>query len=67
MSTGQYRVKTECKIWKRPEEVFFHEVQINGEYLLAFDGCDNDYHDCQKCEECRKEAYRVLTQVGENP
>lgn len=67
MDVGQYRVRVACKLWKRSEYVFFHEVQIKGEYFLAFDGCDNDFHPCEECDRCRETAYKALIQSVENP
>lgn len=62
MGERVYKVNTECQIWDRPEEVFFREVMVNGNGFLEFLGCDHDFHGCEECERCKKEAYEQLSQ-----
>ena len=56
----QYPVKMYCPLTFVEDVVFFHEEPIDEGYLAVFDGCDHQYHACNECEKCRKEAFQKL-------
>ena len=60
VSDRPYREKMFCPIRNIEEEVFFYEVNINGKWYLEFKGCDHQFHACDECENCRKEAYQKV-------
>ena len=56
----QYGVLIDCPISRTEETVFFHEVSIENEHYLRFDGCDHQFSDCEECKACHKLAYSKL-------
>lgn len=60
MKTKPYTVKVRCLINNADEEVHFFEIQIDGEWYLHFRGCDHEFHKCDACEKCQKDAYRKI-------
>ena len=56
----QYGVLVQCRITRKDESVFFHEVSLDGKHYLRFDGCDHQFSDCEECQACHKQAYEEL-------
>ena len=60
MKTADLPVKMYCPINNIEENVFFHPVEMNGEWYIdinSFNGWDRDWHSCQECEACKVKAY----------
>lgn len=61
MSNRPYKETMYCPITKRDEEVFFYEVQDQGQVKLWFRGCDHQFHeDNKECQSCHRDAYQKL-------
>lgn len=56
-----YVVVVDCPLISRKEKVYFYETEWQGQMYLSFNGCDNEWHKCEACEECRRKAYEKLT------
>lgn len=60
---ADYPVKMYCPISRREENVYFHPVQIDGEWYVdpnSFNGCDNNWHLCEECENCKAAAWKKI-------
>lgn len=56
-------VKMPCPLLHSEQLAFFTLVDVDGEpriYKENFAGCNNGYHDCPECGECKEKAYQVL-------
>jgi len=60
MISADLPVKMYCPISDIEETVYFHPVQLDGQWYIdinSFNGCDRNWHCCKECEVCKKEAY----------
>lgn len=60
METRPLPVKMYCPFSNIEENVFFYPIQVDGEWYVdinSFNGCDNSWHCCQECENCKTKAY----------
>lgn len=55
-----YAVSIYCPISQTVEEVYFYEVDIGGHAYLRFAGCDHEFHKCEECAKCQKDAYSEM-------
>ena len=60
MGNKQIPVKVYCPIMEADEYVFFNPVELDGKLYGSFNGCDHLYSKCQECDDCRREALRLL-------
>lgn len=63
MDEKSYCVKMQCPILHSEQLTFFTLIEVGGEsriYKENFNGCNNGYHDCPECAECKEKAYQVL-------
>lgn len=63
MFENGYPVKVHCPIRNVEDTVYFHPIEIAGEWRVdinSFNGCDIGWHDCQECEECKHKAYKKM-------
>lgn len=56
----QYPVPMYCPLTFMEDVVYFHEKPTSKGYIAVFDGCDHQFHACDECEACRKNAYQKL-------
>lgn len=60
MISADLPVKMYCPISNVEETVYFHPVQLDGQWYIhidSFNGCDRNWHCCKECEICKTEAY----------
>lgn len=60
MRTADLPIKVYCPISNIEETVYFHPVQLDGQWYIdinSFNGCDRNWHKCQECETCKTNAY----------
>lgn len=61
MNNRPFREIMHCPITDKNEEVFFYEVEHEGQQKLWFRGCDHQFHESNiVCQNCHKEAYQKL-------
>ena len=63
MNSPALPVKIYCTFAHRDETVYFHPVQIEGEWYVdinSFNGCDSNWHGCPQCEACKYNAYNLI-------
>ena len=60
MNKRPYTVKMQCPISNIEEKVHFYEIKIEETLYLNFVGCDNGWHKCSECENCKKQAYEKM-------
>lgn len=65
MNRKPYAVAVSCPFNGRTEEVYFFEIELQGQAYLRFNGCDNEWHKCEACEECRRKAYEKLSEASQ--
>lgn len=60
MKTADYPVRMYCPIFNIEETVYFHPVELDGNWYVdinSFNGCDRGWHSCHECEDCKIKAY----------
>ena len=66
MITSDLPVKMYCPFSNIHENVYFLPVQSGGKWFIdidSFNGCNNNWHKCRECEDCKKKAYtKVFSQ-----
>ena len=66
MKQADLPVKMYCPFRYIEDTVYFHPVQLNGEWYIdinSFNGCENNWHSCAECENCKTSAYaKIMSQ-----
>lgn len=60
---ADYPVNIHCPFSNIEEKVYFHPVQIDGKWYVdknSFNGCDNLWHSCPECENCKVKAWNKI-------
>lgn len=60
MNPEQIPVKIYCPLMRAEEVVFFNPKEIDGQLYGEFVGCDHLFSKCQECDDCHREALRLL-------
>lgn len=52
-----------CGINHKPEIVYFHPIEIDKKLYVSidsFNGCEDGYHGCQQCDDCKQKAFDLI-------